>query len=94
MELHKLKAHLSRLACKEMRPQYIAAIKRTLAGIREICEGNGDLKGIRDEIERLDYRSGALPSAVFEIGEWNDPYGGKVASHRKYLREAFPETRT
>jgi hypothetical protein len=81
-------------ACAEVRAEYVAQVKRILSALREVCGGNEELQRIRREVESRGFKTGALPSAEFDLGLWDDPFGGRLASYRRYVAENFSEVET
>jgi hypothetical protein len=66
-ELDNVTGQLSLVACKEIRSCYIAALKKQLSALKQVCDANAELVAIRDELERAGYKSGSLPFAQFSF---------------------------
>jgi hypothetical protein len=90
-ELGKIGEKYSREICEEVRPQFVAQIRRLLECIKAICEINLALEKMRDELVANGVRTGSLPYALFDIGLWNDPFGGKVVGYQRFIAESYPE---
>jgi hypothetical protein len=75
----------TRLACKE-------PIAKILAGLKLVCEGNKELRKIRDDLESQGVKVGYLPLANYSrVDGWDgDADGfGIVAGYRREIEKEF-----
>jgi hypothetical protein len=92
MVADRLHGQASVKACQPKRAAVVAQIKRQLLALREVEKANVELQRIRADIEREGFATGSLPSAIFDQGgQWNDPFGGRLVGHCRYIGEHYPE---
>jgi hypothetical protein len=84
---------LSARICNDwLRPRQLKRIKQKLEAIKTICDANQEEEDDRHELQQGGIRPDSTPNAVFDLGgKWDDPYGGKIVSYRKWIQENYPE---
>jgi hypothetical protein len=84
---------LSARICNDwLRPRQLKRIKQKLEAIKTILDLNQDEENDRHELQQGGIRDDSTPNAIFDLGgKWDDPYGGKIVSYRKWIEENYPE---
>jgi hypothetical protein len=91
-KLDALHGQSSLRKCEEQfLPRQLKRIERRLSAIKEICDTNTEELKDRAEEERNGTATGSVPSSIFDIGLWDDSFGGMVVAYRRYIEQSFPQ---
>jgi len=77
----------------EMRPQVIEATREQIRALKALCRANEKIIAIRAATERNNVRTDSIANTVFDLGIWDDQFGGRIVAHRRFVAENFPELR-
>lgn len=91
MERGNVHGRISRELCEQVRPAWVQQVGKILQALKAISEANEVLDKLRADLTERNIRSDSLPYSKYDVGIWNDPYGGKLLGYQRECVDHFPE---